>query len=68
MTNETEKLRELAPIRPDELYPLAVLKRRLGWKSGALRTARRDGLKVRRYGNLYYALGEDVIDFLSRDR
>lgn len=57
---------QLGPIRPDELYPVSVLKERLGWKETALRSARRDGLKVKRYGNLYFVLGSDVVEFLRR--
>jgi len=59
---------ELAPIRPDELYPLRVLKQRLGIGDAAVRAARRDGLNVQRYGNLHYVFGSDVIEFLSHDK
>ena len=59
---------DLAPIRADEIYPLRELMRRLGWKEAALRRARRDGLRIRRYGNLFYVLGSDAVDFLSEQR
>jgi hypothetical protein len=45
-------------------YTLAELSKRLRLSKGALRTARRAGLKVRRIGTRSYILGEDVIEFL----
>ena len=48
-------------IRADELYSLTELRRRLDLGQGALRTARRRGLRVRRIGRKSYVLGRDVV-------
>jgi len=54
----------LGPIREDELYPVRVLKQRLGWGQAAFRHARRKGLAVVRFGNTYSVHGRDVVAFL----
>jgi len=64
--SSTDGRTQLGPIRPEELYPLAVLKQRLGWGDAALRRARRDGLKVTRYGNLHCIVGSDLIEFIKK--
>lgn len=55
------------PIRAGESYPVKLFLRLAGWKKGALATAKRQGLPVRRAGGRSYVLGSDWIAFLSRD-
>lgn len=55
----------LGPIEPQVLYPLRVLQQLLGWGDSATRSARRAGLSIKRFGNLYFVLGSDVIEFLT---
>jgi hypothetical protein len=55
-----------APIRVDEAYSLAEFLRRVGWRRGALSTARREGLRVVTAGGLSYVLGSDWIRFLDQ--
>ncbi len=63
--NNRRSLQQLGPIRDDELYPLPVLKQRLGLGDAAMRRLRRDGVKIRRIGNLHCALGREVIEFIE---
>lgn len=51
-------------IRADELYVKAELQARLGIGESAWRAARRNGLPVRRLGNLRFVLGEDLIEYV----
>ena len=55
----------LEPIQSDTIYPLAIIKARLGLGSAALRTARRKGLKIRRLGRRSFVLGADVRAYLE---
>ena len=57
---------ELGVIRSGELYTLAAAKARLGIKDAALRSARRSGLPVLRYGGRAFIRGDDLIAFLMR--
>lgn len=53
-------------IRPDELYTLPELKRRLAVKNTAWRTLRDKGLKPIPHGRNYYFLGSSVIEVFRR--
>lgn len=52
-------------VREDEIVPVADLEVRLGLGPSAIRTARRQGLKVRRIGRRKFVLGRDLIAFLE---
>jgi hypothetical protein len=54
-------------ISADELYTLEEIQARLGLGTAALRTARRQGLTVRRIGRRGYLLGRDVMKFVERE-
>ena len=56
----------LAPIQPDVLYPLATFQDTSGLGRASLKTARDNGLIVRKTGNRKYVLGSDFIDFLKK--
>ena len=51
-------------IKGDSLYTLAEVKARLGLGLTAMRTARRNGLKVRRIGRRGFVLGEDLLAYV----
>lgn len=55
----------LAPIESGTVYPLPNFQVRTGLKATALRSARRNGLKVRYLGGRGFVRGEDFLDFLS---
>lgn len=55
----------LQVVREDEIVPLADFARRLGLGPSAMRTARRQGLRVRRIGRRKYILGRDLIAFFE---
>jgi hypothetical protein len=57
---------DLGTIRADELVPLPVLRKRLGWGNKTAAQAQRDGLRATRYGHLKYVLGADVLAFFGR--
>jgi hypothetical protein len=48
-----------------DIIPLTVLAARLGLGPSALRTARRQGLKVRKIGRSKFVLGRDLVAFLE---
>ncbi len=52
-------------VREDEVVPLAELDARLGLGPSAIRTARRQGLKVHRIGRRKFVIGRDLIAFLE---
>lgn len=54
-------------ILADACYSLDQVKSRLGLGTAALRTARRNGLIVRRFGRKSFVLGTDLLDYI-RDR
>lgn len=58
--------RKTGEISADSLYTLDELNDRLGLGKKALRTARREGLTVKRIGRRGYVLGRDVIDWFER--
>lgn len=53
-------------IKPDELYTLDELKRRLGFRDAALRAARRQGLRVYRVHGRGFVLGADWIEYVTK--
>ena len=55
----------LGPIEPHILYPLADLQARSGMGVGALRTARRQGLKVLYTAGRGYVMGRDFIAYIE---
>ena len=55
----------LEPIQAGTIYPLEIIKARLGLGVWALRTARRKGLKIRRLGRRSLVLGKDVLAYLE---
>ena len=48
-----------------DIIPLPMLASHLGLGPSALRTARRQGLKVRRIGRKKFVLGRDLVAFLE---
>jgi dienelactone hydrolase len=50
-------------IRADSLYTLDEARQRTGLGQAALRTARRNGLKVKRIGRRGYVFGADLIEY-----
>ncbi len=51
-------------VRPDEMYTLHELKRRLGMSDSALRAARRKGLRVFYVHKRGFIFGKDLIDYI----
>ncbi|MCA9040511.1 MAG: hypothetical protein KDA65_09215 [Planctomycetaceae bacterium] len=54
------------PIQPGVLYTLADFLRLVGWKRYAMRTARENGLKVRRAGGRAYVHSDDFFAYLEK--
>jgi hypothetical protein len=52
-------------VSEGDILPLAVLTACLGLGPTALRTARRQGLKVRKIGRMKFVLGRDLAAFLE---
>ena len=52
-------------IQADCLYTLDEIKQRLRLGQHALRSARRDGLRVRRIGRRGYVLGRELIQYVE---
>ncbi|MEX2119577.1 MAG: hypothetical protein WD847_08280 [Pirellulales bacterium] len=57
---------ELEPIKADVAYPLPLFMRLSGMSSWAMRTAKKNGLRVRAAGNRKFVLGNDWLEYLSR--
>ena len=55
----------LPPIMPGAAYPLSEFRRITKLGTAALRTARKNGLKVRRVGGRGFILGDDFVEFLK---
>jgi len=53
---------QLTPIDPQCLYPMQLFHERVGLGKSAMRTARRRGLRVLRYGGRSFVLGADFIE------
>ena len=52
-------------IERDALYHEAEFRSRMGWGRHAMRTARRQGLKVRYLGGRAYVAGSDFFSYLD---
>jgi len=52
-------------IRADAIYTLEEIRQRTGLGHAALRTARRNGLAVKRIGRRGYVLGRDLIQYFE---
>lgn len=52
-------------IEPGVLYGLNEASDRLGWGRHAMRSARKEGMKVIRFANRGYLLGDDIIEFFK---
>jgi hypothetical protein len=48
------------------LYPIEEFKRRTGFGSHAMRTARRNGLKVRYVGGRAFVRGDDFLSYIDK--
>lgn len=58
---------KLGAISADEAYTLEEFQRRFRMSKWAMRTARREGLKVRRPGGkLAFILGKDALEWLEK--
>ena len=55
-------------IDPTRLYRLDELKRRVGWRDAAFRTAVRAGLTIHRSGKRVFIVGADLIAFITRSK
>lgn len=53
-------------IVPGTMYSLPEIKARLGWGDHAMRTARRNGLKVQYVAGRGYVYGKDAIDYIRQ--
>jgi hypothetical protein len=58
----------VGPIEPDVLYPLPIFKRLSGLNNHGMRSARRLGLTVHRFGRRAYVRGGDFISFLGEQQ
>jgi hypothetical protein len=54
----------LGPVYSAAVYPLDVFRSLTGLDAWALRTARRNGLKIRRCGRRGYVIGDEWISYL----
>lgn len=54
-------------ISPGEVYTTNELKKRLGWGSRSLNRAKKDGLKVRKYGNTRFVMATDLIQWIENN-
>ncbi len=52
-------------IEAHHLYTVAEFRRRLNWGDHAWRTARREGLPVRRIGKRAYVSGREAIEWIE---
>ena len=61
----TETQNPIGTIEADTLYTIRELKQRLGWGDHAWRTARREGVPVRRIGKRGYVSGRKIIEWIE---
>ena len=59
------KLAPQCPIEPGVIYALPLFKQITGFGTHAMRTARRQGLKVRRLGGRVFVMGSDFLDYVE---
>lgn len=57
---------ETGSVRSDEMLPLDTVKSRLGLGKAAIRTARANGLLVRRIGRRSFVLGADLLAYTKK--
>lgn len=55
------------PILPGAAYPLPVFQSLVGWGRGAVREARRCGLRVITRHRRLFVLGSDFVEYLEKD-
>lgn len=55
----------LSEIKAEAVYPLAVFQRKTGLGRHAIRTARMNGLKVKRVGGRPFISGDDFLRFFA---
>lgn len=65
MPTKEPKPSTLGPIEPATLYPLTILQERTGFGADAMRTARRNGLRVLYTCGRGFVLGSDFIGFVE---
>jgi hypothetical protein len=58
--------RDLAEIVPGAAYPIPLFKRKTGIGDWGFRTARKEGLPIRRAGGKPFVLGSDFLEYLAR--
>jgi len=66
MATKTKAPKAPGIISPAELYHLDEAKDRLRWNVTAMRTARRNGLKIRYAGGRGYLLGADILAYIDQ--
>jgi len=62
--NRAKEPSSLGPLHAAAVYCLEIFRSLTGLDAWALRTARRNGLKIRRCGRRGYVLGDDWIAYL----
>ena len=55
----------LCPIEPGKIYPLALFKQITGFGNHAMRTARKQGLRVRYLAGRAFVMGSDFLDYVN---
>jgi hypothetical protein len=65
MTTSAPPRPRLGPIIPDQLYPLTALCERVGLGKTAMRSLRRQGLKVKYVLGRAFVLGADFISLID---
>lgn len=60
------KPKSTGPIVAGETYTLDEFKARSRWSAGAIRTARKNGLKVTKAGNICFVRADDFNAYLSK--
>lgn len=65
--NMASKSEALGPVRADELYALEEFQQRVGLGRGAMREARRGGLRVRYVHGRAFVLGADWMEYVGSE-
>ncbi len=66
MRTPKERPDQLGTIHADEIMPVRIAARRLGWNVKSLAHAKREGLQTQRFGRFDYTTGRWVIEFFER--
>ena len=66
MPTATARKQKLQPVIPGTLYPLPTFQEFTGFGRHAMRTARRQGLRVRYLGGRAFVHADDFFDYLSK--